>query len=277
MPKMPKMKKTKLFLFSIWTLNAFLIFILFLSVLSGCGSDKESRPIDTEPPAAPRGVHSVTGDNQVTIIWFPNGERDLAGYKVYRSASKFEDYVMLARLSATADAYVDTEVKNGKTYFYAVAAFDRNGNESKLSPETVEDTPRPEGKNVKLVDYTLRPERSGFDFSRPEKGAQPFDIKGVDIYFGFDEAVNVTYFYSDNDTLMQDLGYTEDLYEIDVSPTKGFTELFVEVIEGHTYIFYTPEKNYAKIRVVSLTDTEVTFDWAFQLQLDNPELAPRRE
>lgn len=255
----------------------FFIFILTLSSLSsGCGSDKESLPIDREPPATPRGVYSITGDNQISIIWFPNGERDMAGYKVYRSLSKLGDYAMIAKLSNNVSRYVDTPVRNGTTYYYSVSAFDRNGNESELSPDIVEDTPRPEGRGIKLMDYTLRPERSGFDFSHPEKGAQPSDSKGVDIYFGFDEVVNVSYLYSDNDTLMQDMGYTEDLYEIDASPIKGFTELFVEMIEGHTYTFLTSDNNYSKIRAISVTDTEVTFDWAYQLQPDNPELAPRR-
>jgi len=177
-------------------------------------------------------------------------------------------------------------VENGVTYYYAVSAFDSDGRESELSPEVVDDTPRPEGKNVKLEDYILEPDISGFDFSHPERGAQPFDLRGVDIYFGIDTEVSVPYIYSDNDTRMQDLGYTDSIDDVDVSPTKGFTILFVEAIIGHTYAFLVDEENYAKIRVTDMQidwtngDVEeawIAFEWAYQLQTGNPELAPSKD
>ncbi len=53
-------------------------------VLVGCESEHRVyvTPPDTTPPAVPRGVTSVTGDRQVTILWFENTEPDLAGYGV---------------------------------------------------------------------------------------------------------------------------------------------------------------------------------------------------
>ena len=63
----------------------------------------------------------------------------------------------LVEVSDGATRYTDTTVRNGETYYYAVSAYDADGNESELSPEDASDTPRPEGRNVVLDDYNLFP------------------------------------------------------------------------------------------------------------------------
>jgi len=262
-------------------LLTFCLISLVLLATYGCeiNTDScESRVIsepDTEPPALPRGVYSITGDEEVIIEWFPNGEYDLAGYMVWRSGDDV-DFDLLDEVSPGTTSYVDRNVKNGKTYYYAVSAFDSDNNESDLSPEIVDDTPRPQGRSVTLRDYQISPERSGFDFSRPARGTIPWNDFDTDIYFGFDLDVNVSYMYSDNDTLMQDMGYRDSMDGLDEAPLYdlGYTELFVELLEGHVYAFHTPDGNYAKIRVIDVSDVSVTFDWAYQIDIDNPELAP---
>ncbi|MBD3184175.1 hypothetical protein GF312_17960 [Candidatus Poribacteria bacterium] len=274
---------------AIWKSAIFLIFIPVL-ILQGCSSNSgDVIVIDESAPAAPRGVYSVTGDEVVVIHWYPNQEMDLDGYVIYRSPTEFGDYEEIAVTGPNTTNYVDDDVKNGLTYYYAIAAFDNDGNESDLSPEIVDDTPRPEGMNVTLNDYILEPDFSGFDFSRPDKNAQPFDARGTDIYFGVgtvDGEVSVPYIYTVNDDIgIQDLGYTDSMDDVDVSPTQGFTFGFVEAITGHTYAFLTLDGNYAKIRIIDvriewladdIDDAWMTFDWAYQLQVDNPELAPKK-
>ena len=258
-------------LFKINGILTTLLFVMLLGNIGGCYVDTSDR--DDEPPAAPRGVKTITGDAQVTIEWYPNGEFDLAGYTVWRGRDR-EGYDALAEISEGTTRYTDTTVRNGETYHYAVSAYDTEGNESKLSPEDAWDTPRPEGRNVVLDDYNLAPGRSGFDFSRPEKGSIPWDAPATDVYFGFDTDVNVTYLYSDNETLMQDLGYHEYFDGVDFVPEFGYTTLFVELIEGHIYALYTPDGNFAKIQVRKLADDAVVFDWAYQTEPDNVQLAP---
>ena len=271
---------------NIWKAMALILFIPAL-MLQGCALDDVTVDVDNDaPPAAPRGVYSVTGDEEVLIKWYPNQESDLNGYIIYRSRREFEDYTEIADVGKKVSSYVDDEVENGITYYYAVSAIDFDGNESDLSPELVEDTPRPAGKNITLEDYILEPDISGFDFAHPERGAQAFDRTGVDIYFGIDTEVRVPYIYSDNDTQIQDLGYTDSMDDVDASPTLGFTTLFVEAIIGHTYAFLLPDGHYAKLRVKDIQiewangddvwEAWMIFDWAYQLQVDNPELAPRR-
>lgn len=91
----------------------FLICTFLISI--GCGSSDDSIELDTEPPAIPRGVESITGEGQVSIEWFPNGESDLAEYNVWRSRDN-ETFNLLVRVSADEFRYVDRDVQNGVTY-----------------------------------------------------------------------------------------------------------------------------------------------------------------
>ena len=265
-------------------ITAFLFVITLFGLILGCGSDDDDDDIvqiDTEPPAIPRGVRSITGDNEVIVEWFPNGEADLAGYNIWRDDDGDENFELLAEISLDSASdedrysFVDDQVINGFTYSYAVSAVDYDGNESELSPEQVLDTPRPSGNNITLNDFNLFPTRSGFDFSQPSRGAITWDLPATDVYFGFDTEVNVPYLYSDNLTEMQDMGYHEYFDEVDVSPLRGFTTQFVELIEGHVYVLLTPDGNFAKIHVNVVSDIAITFDWAYQTDPDNPQLAPR--
>lgn len=249
--------------------------IIFISTLPGCyiDVDNDDDNKDHEPPAVPRGVRTITGDGAVTIEWYPNAELDLAGYTVWRSDNN-EDFEFLIDLLAGTNHYTDRDVRNGRTYYYAVSAYDSSDNESDISPENAWDTPRPEGRNITLDDYQLAPDRSGFDFSHPHKGTIAWDDRTTDVYFGLDTVVNVTYLYSDNDTAMQDLGYQENFDDIDTVPEYGYTTRFVELIEGHTYAIYTSDGNFAKIHVRKLYDDAVIFDWAYQTDPENIQLAP---
>ena len=277
----------------IWKLIVLGMFAPVL-IMQGCSIESDEGDIiviDDMPPAEPRGVYSVSGDDQVLIAWYPNQETDLDGYRIYSSLEESGKYTEIAEVGRKVTSYVDDDVENGVTYFYAVSAFDYDGNESSLSP-VIEDTPRPEGRNITLEDFILRPDRSGFDFSNPGRSAQAYNAPGVDIYFGVgtvntgDDELSVPYIYSVSDDIqLQDLGYTDNMDDVDVSPVEGFTFAFVEAIIGHTYTFQTLDGNFAKIRVTDLKiewvsddidQAWVTFDWAHQLHSGNPDLAPRK-
>ena len=251
---------------------AAILVVTFIGCYIDATNDGNNNNIDSEPPAVPRGVRTITGDGYVVVEWYPNAESDLEGYIIYRGENN-QNFDKIADLSAEKTDYRDRDVRNGRTYYYAVSAYDRY-NESELSPEVASDTPRPEGRNIILDDYQLEPDRSGFDFSNPRKGAIPWNDRATDVYFGLDTVVNVTYLYSDNNTEMQDLGYHEHFDGVDVVPEYGYTTLFVELIEGHIYAFYTPDGNFAKIHVRRLTDYDVEFDWAYQTDPENIQLAP---
>jgi hypothetical protein len=93
-------------------------------------------PRDTYPPPVPAGVAAVVSTGSIELMWDRGTAPDLAGYRIYRApgAGPFEK---LAE-AREAPSYSDRSVEPGKSYRYAVSAFDKIGNESeKSSPVAV--------------------------------------------------------------------------------------------------------------------------------------------
>ncbi len=252
---------------------------LLALILAGCDDSKTiyiTKP-DTEPPAAPRGVHSITGDGEVTIQWYPNAERDLDGYRVWKSVDSLAGPYQAITGIISGTSHIDRNVVNGNTYFYAVTACDFTGNESDLSKEDVFDTPRPEGFNVLLRDVNGFPNSSGFDLSR-ELVVRYNDVSS-DFFMEFDVGNNSWFINVGNlNTDIQDMGYTTSMDDVDFSPSQGWSTVgWLEAIEGHTYVIWTADNHYAKIRITALGDPATSgaiFDWAYQIDSGNRELKP---
>ncbi len=233
---------------------------------------------DLTAPGVPRGVSSITGDEQVTIVWLGSTEEDIRAYIVYRDDELDGDelYEEIEHLNVNGFedrwSYVDHNVDNSNTYFYAVSAIDYDDNESDLSYEDVFDTPRPEGFNV-FIDATAEP--SGFDFWNGDNGVRvPSSSNNADIIVTFDEGLGTLFIEAANDGVdLQDFGFTDSMDEVDWSPLDGWTSVgWSEVIEGHSYIIWTADDNYAKMRVFQVEGTSLRFDWAYQADPGNPEL-----
>ncbi|HEX2896619.1 MAG TPA: hypothetical protein VHP63_01030, partial [candidate division Zixibacteria bacterium] len=80
---------------------------------------------------------------------------------------------------------------------------------------------------------------------------------------------------ADTLTDLQDVGYTNSFDAVGYAPTDGWSENgWAEIILGHTYIVWTRDLNYAKMRVESIASGSglVSFRWAYQTDPDNPEL-----
>ncbi len=225
---------------------------------------------DHEPPAVPRGLNSITGDEEVMLTWYHNTEPDLAGYKIYRGFAPEGPYYLIGETNL--DYFLDYGLSNGQTYFYAISACDIHDNESDLSYETIFDTPRPEGFNEKLFDYLEYPTYAGWDFSNYT--VVPYNHTYCDFYFGYDEYNNSYYFFiRRTGGLIQDMGYTSSFDEIGYAPDDGWSPTgMVEAITGHTYVIWTWDNHFAKIRVASMKPGYVIFDWAYQVDPGNPEL-----
>ncbi len=72
------------------------------------------------------------------------------------------------------------------------------------------------------------------------------------------------------------MGFTDNLDVIDVAPLYGWSlNGWCEVIAGHTYVFWTDDNRYAKVRVTAINQDNVVFDWAYQTVAGNPELKPK--
>jgi len=262
-------------------LNVLLAALLLpaLLVFTGCCDDCDDTVVvlDNGPPSAPDGVFSVTGDEEVTIYWNPNPEPDIAGYDIYWNDEEAGWYEYLATVPPDQTYYVDWGLTNGVTRFYAVLAFDEEGQESELSYETVFDTPRPEGFSLVLYDYLGQSSNlSGYDFSSLSGTAQAWNNASTDVYFDPSNGVNLLRARDGVD--IQDYGYI-DLVDVSWAPSAGWSpNQQSELITGHSYIIRISDKvggqNYAKIYVQNVSSSSVTLDWAYQTAVDNPELAP---
>jgi len=268
-----------------------LILTFWGAFLIGCEDCNDCRvvAVDDTPPDAPQGVYSVTGDRAVFLYWLRSPESDVDYYVVWRSEDAIEGpYERRSQVNHPSDrnvgtiSFVDAPLTNGYTYFYAVTAVDKHGNESyELSREDVYDTPRPEGSGVVVYDVGTHPAASGFDFRNSQVRAWDDDL--ADIYFEYDADWNSFFVWAKTFdqgwTDIQDFGFTESLDELGWAPTEGWSKVgWLEAIDGHSYYIWTAEENFAKFRI-DATDSRnksLTISWAYQTEVGNPELVPSR-
>lgn len=99
-------------------------------------------PKDTFSPSPPSAVTIAAAPGTISIFFAANPEKDIAGYKVYRSedenAAKTAWKLLTPQLLQT-NVFHDTNVETGKKYFYFLVAVDKAGNISDPS-EVVSDT-----------------------------------------------------------------------------------------------------------------------------------------
>ncbi len=231
-----------------------------LVFIQACEVYDPYREVDSTPPAIPKNVVVMNGDNRVDLFWDNNRDTDLAGYNVYFSESYDGRYELIG--SSQYNSFADYDAVNGVTNYYAVTAYDFNGNESELSVDVIYATPRPEGYNQSIFDYRRFPNNSGYSFS--EYSVYPFDDLNTDFFFENYEGTFYLNVWDDSD--IQDMGPTNDIYDIEYAPSYGWAETKDAIaVVGHTYVFWTWNNHFAKVRISNITSERVVFDWAYQL------------
>lgn len=257
----------------------------------GCDDDCDTvGPID-KVPTTPQGVYSVTGDGAVYLYWNGIYEGDVHHYVVYRSLQETTGYVAVANVAAQSNPnldlivyeYVDYGRQNGVKYWYAVTAVDNAGQESELSAENVFDTPRPDG-DATLLPNDIAPSAAGFNLSA--QVVVGWDSPAADLWIDrvvdtIDQIIYMDVYinaglFTDGQTDIQDMGYTFDFDEIGWAPDGGWSQLgFCEALEDHTYVIWTADDHYAKVRINAISPSgAVSFQWAYQTVPSEFELAP---
>ncbi len=265
---------------------ATIVTVSLLLILAGCGDDHPTGThVDPTVAPVPSGVFTITGDGQVEVYWAPVREAGVLGYGVYRSLDPDGAYNRIADVAGeNSDFYLDSGLENGVTYFYAVDSYTESASSS-LSYEEVADTPRPERSGVALYHRDADPDRSAIDFTVVQDGVSddvvlPWDHPDAEYYLvvvdGLFRLIPAEHvfegetFYND----IQDFGYTDRFDEIGFAPAEGWAldPLGVEIIEGHTYILWTWDDHFAKIRVVAAGEANrIVIDWAYQTSEDEIE------
>lgn len=241
-----------------------------MSALLLLGCEVHSVVFVTEAaPAAPVALTSITADRAVYLGWEAGSSSEIDHYRIYRSTDPTSPLDYLAWTFESG--YVDMAVANGLTYFYAVSAVSGAGLESPLS-RIVGDTPRPEGYDLVLFDLGTRPDRSAFDFSAPSRVA--FDDPRSDVFVESSPGGEWLWLFAAGPgTDLQDMGFTQSLDDITASPTEGWSPTgSTLLIAGHTYVIWTADNHFAKLRAVEVATTWTRLDWAYQVDPGNPEL-----
>jgi len=106
-------------------LLSILFFTIFLLVLASCTMDPnwDIRTSHDEPLM------------QITLVWDPNTEPDLEGYKCYYGLNS-GDYAQTV-VVGTQPVCTVTDLKPGETYYFAVTAYNTVGLESDYSEEVI--------------------------------------------------------------------------------------------------------------------------------------------
>lgn len=79
---------------------------------------------------SPKGISILEGQNTIVLRWEASRERDLAGYRLYRSDDKHGLYTYIGTSTQPVFAHTDPD---GGNNWYKVSAFDKENRESDLS------------------------------------------------------------------------------------------------------------------------------------------------
>lgn len=93
-------------------------------------------PKDTFVPTPPSSITIAASPTSISLFFPPNPERDVVGYKIFRSEDETlpkANWKLLTPKPQDANTFQDTAVEPGKTYFYYVTAVDKFDNESEPS------------------------------------------------------------------------------------------------------------------------------------------------
>ena len=126
-------------------------FVRAVSVGTG-GEPIESResnivevlPKDTFAPSAPSAITLAATPTTISIFFATNPEKDVAGYRIYRSEDSSADkatWQLLTPNPLTTNTFQDSKVQSGKTYYYYLTATDKAGNVSGASDVVSETVP----------------------------------------------------------------------------------------------------------------------------------------
>lgn len=113
-------------------------------VESSSSDELELSPKDTFSPSAPDSLTIAASPNSISIFFAANPEKDVAGYKIYRSTNESltkSEWELLTSEPIKTNTFQDQKISSGVKYFYYIIAIDVFGNESQPSQIISETAP----------------------------------------------------------------------------------------------------------------------------------------
>jgi len=100
------------------------------------------KAVDTFAPSPPSAITVAAAPGTISIFFAVNPEKDVAGYRIYRSEDRslpLDKWTPLTPELLKKNTLQDSRVESGKTYYYYLTATDTAGNTS-LPSEIVSET-----------------------------------------------------------------------------------------------------------------------------------------
>jgi hypothetical protein len=244
------------------------------------------------PPPVPTEVAATALDHTIYLHWSTasRAASDFSFYRVYLAGSDGTDYLLG---ETDSEGFLDLLATNGVTFEYYVTSVDDQGHESAASA-LASGTPRPDYHGEYLYDFTDQPSLSGFRFQEDENTNPIVSGTSSDRHFRLEVDNAGWWLVPAPGTEIYALGFATtalkcgpgaDASCVDVTraPTSGFASQDVSVDPQTSYVLRVRgndgQAHYAVVRVDLLGFDQngnalMIFDWAYQLQANNPDLAP---
>lgn len=246
------------------------------------------------PPPVPTGVEVTALDHASYVHWSTasRAASDFSFYRVYLAGSDGTDYLLG---ETDSEGFLDLLATNGVTFQYYVTAVDDQGHESAASA-IASGTPRPDYHGEYLYDFTDQPALSGFRFQEDENTNPIVNGNSSDRHFRLEVDNAGWWLVPGPGTEIYPVGFPTTALkcgpgadascaDLTRAPTSGYTGQDVSVDPQTSYVLRVRgndgQTHYAVVRVDLLGFDQngyalMVFDWAYQLQANNPDLSPGR-
>lgn len=211
-------------------------------------------------------VFSQTG--ALKVVWDPNSENDLAGYKVYYGSAS-QNYTNVID-AGTNNEYTINSLTAGATYYFAVTAYDTAGNESDFSVEvqgtvaTSDFTP-PQIQTVTFVDL----EHVDVEFSEVVEKTSAENAGNYSINGGV-EIVSASLNESGKVVSLTTSTHGNGFrYTITINGIKDLATPANTIAENSTGEYVTPQGNSESLEIISILKQDQTkLEVVFSTDLD---------
>ncbi|MEK6610331.1 MAG: hypothetical protein AABZ35_05375 [Gemmatimonadota bacterium] len=246
---------------------------------------------------APASVTSISLNAAIHVQWsdnaFTTDPNGFSHYPIYGAIYDLDRNLCDANWTlegtTVSASFLSANLTNGRPRCFGISAVTIEGFESLWSPLR-NDTPRPDGRNVVVFRDTTGSTQSGFRFFLDANGdglAGPLELgvvgpgSSATMDFYVSRNANGTLFLVPQRTGTQITVYGNapiaDLTSIDLAPAVGYTRNAVQASPLYGYVFQMtagdPFARYGAIRVTAVGTDYVIFDWSYQTDPGNPELA----
>lgn len=246
------------------------------------------------PPPVPGGIQVVALDAANYVRWSDNArsDSDFAFYRVYLEDGSGDAFLLG---ETDSEGFLDLLAVNGESYRYFLTSVDDQGHESQGSVVAV-GTPRPDYHGEWIYAHGDQPTLSGFRFQAHEDTNPIVNGAANDRHFRLEVDQAGWWLVPGPQAEIYPVGFSTtalkcgvaadgSCVDVPTAPTSGYVSQDVEALSQTTFVLRVRgddgKIHYGVIRVAMLGFDQdgnalMIFDWAYQLQANNPDLSPER-